>query len=118
MAAGQRAAAERQALNLTQEEIARRVSRLGYQISQTGIDKMEKRDTMRPKFAKELAEALGITEQWLLTGREPKHHDSDTRMDTIIRDARRLSADEQQNVYAQFRALLAVALQRDRDKIR
>lgn len=117
MTAGSRAAQERMSLNLTQDEIARRVTRLGYPITQTGIDKMEKRNTKRPKFAKELSEALGVTEQWLLTGKEPKHHDADTRMDALIRDARRLSPEEQHNIFAQFRALLEVAIQKDKGKL-
>lgn len=38
---------------------------------QTAVDKIEKRDTQRPRFLKEIAIALGVTEDWLLYGRQP-----------------------------------------------
>lgn len=73
MNAGYRVAQERGALGLGQRELAEKVTRLGYPISQTGIDKIEKRDTKRPKCVSELSRALNVTDRWLLTGREPKH---------------------------------------------
>lgn len=114
MSAGSRAAQERINLGLTQEQVARAVSRLGYQISQTGIDKMEKRDTTRPRFAKELAEALGVTEDWLLTGRGPKHQESHVEIDGLLREARTLPPEDQALIFAQFRALLDVAMKRNK----
>lgn len=59
-------------MGLSQEELAQRVRRQGGEIHQTGIDKIEKRDTSRPRYLKEIAIGLGVTEDWLLTGKEPK----------------------------------------------
>lgn len=72
MGAGTRVASEREALGWSQQKLATAVTRLGYKISQTGIDKIEKRDTLRPKCLKELSIALNVNEDWLLKGREPK----------------------------------------------
>ena len=71
MGTGSRIERRRAELSLSQEEVAQRVRRLGGEIHQTGIDKIEKRDTQRPRFLKEIAVALGVTEEWLLTGRLP-----------------------------------------------
>lgn len=71
MGTGSRIERRRLELKLSQEQVAQRVRRLGGEIHQTGIDKIEKRDTKRPRFLKEIAIALGVTEDWLLTGKEP-----------------------------------------------
>jgi SOS-response transcriptional repressor LexA len=71
MGTGSRIELRRNELKLSQEEVASRVRRLGGEIHQTGIDKIEKRDTRRPRFLKEIAIALGVTEDWLLSGRGP-----------------------------------------------
>lgn len=112
MPAGARVAEERQRLDLSQAELAVRVSRLGYKISQTGIDKIEKRDTTRPKCLRELAVALNVTQEWLLTGSEPKHPGAETALDDIRKDARQLDPEEQEILFSQFRSLLDIALKR------
>lgn len=71
MGTGSRIEQRRSQLGLSQEEVAQRVRRLGGEIHQTGIDKIEKRDTQRPRYLKEIAIALGVNEDWLLLGREP-----------------------------------------------
>ena len=58
---------------MTQEDLASRVRKLGGNISQTGIDKTEKRDAKRPRYSAEIAQALNVSERWLLTGQGPKH---------------------------------------------
>lgn len=113
MATGFRVAEERERLGLSQQELASRVSRLGYKITQTGIDKIEKRDTQRPKCLKELAVALNVTQEWLLTGIEPKQPSPDYRIDEIKRELRQLDATEQEILFAQFRSLLDIALRKD-----
>jgi SOS-response transcriptional repressor LexA len=72
MNAGDRIAEERVAQGVSQQELADRVSRLGGKITQTGIDKMEKRGTERPRYARELAIALNVMQDWILTGKGPK----------------------------------------------
>lgn len=118
MAAGSRIAEERAQLGLSQQELADRVSRLGYKITQTGIDKIEKRDTARPKCLKELAIALNVTQEWLLTGHEPKHALTDSDFDNLRKDARMLSPAEQETLLTQFRSLLDIALKKERKTIR
>lgn len=76
MGTGSRIERRRAELGLSQEEVAQRVRRLGGEIHQTGIDKIEKRDTQRPRFLKEIAIALEVNEDWLLSGREPMERPS------------------------------------------
>ena len=118
MAAGSRVAQERMRLDLSQQQLADRVTRFGYKITQTGIDKIEKRDTARPKCLKELAIALGVTQEWLLTGQEPKKAVSDQEFEELRKDARKLPPDEQETLLAQFRSLLDIALRKERRSIR
>lgn len=118
MSAGSRVAEERLALGMSQQELASRVTKLGYKISQTGIDKIEKRDTQRPKCLKELASALNVSEQWLLSGQGPKQIVHSDQLSTLTKDIRQLSVTEQNEVLAQFRALLDVALRKERKNIK
>ena len=69
---GSRVFAERTAQKQSQQWLADRVTRLGYKISQSGIDRIEKRDSERPRCMPELAKALGVNEPWLLTGKGAK----------------------------------------------
>lgn len=73
MHAGERIAQERIAQGISQQELADKVKRLGGQISQTGIDKMEKRGTKRPRYAREIAMVLKVMQDWLVTGKAPKY---------------------------------------------
>ena len=75
MNVGGRIEQERKAQGLTQEDIASRVRRMGVKLHQTAVDKMEKRDAKRPRYIREIAAALGITEDWLITGKGPKYRD-------------------------------------------
>jgi SOS-response transcriptional repressor LexA len=76
MNAGDRIAAERASQNMSQQELSDRVNRLGGKISQTGIDKMEKRGSERPRYIREIAIALNVSQEWLLTGKGSKHKQS------------------------------------------
>jgi transcriptional regulator with XRE-family HTH domain len=112
MSAGFRVAMQRELLGMSQQDVATKVTRLGYKITQTGIDKIEKRDTARPKCLKELAAALNVTQEWLLTGTEPRHQPTDSDLDDIRRDVRRLAPEEQEYLLAQFRSLLETAMKK------
>jgi len=118
MATGARVAEERARLDLSQQQLADRVTRLGYKITQTGINKIEKRDTDRPKCLKELAIALNVTQEWLLTGQEPRHATPDADFEELRKDARKLSPSEQETLMAQFRSLLDIALKKERKTLR
>lgn len=113
MGAGARVADERERLGMSQQELATRVTRLGYKISQTGIDKIEKRDTQRPKCLKELSLALNVTQEWLLTGIEPRTQSHDFILEEMQKDIRQLDVAEQETLFAQFRSLLDIALRKD-----
>lgn len=52
-----------------QKDLAEAVKRAGFPITQQGIDRIEKRNTARPRCLPELAKALDVSEHWLLTGR-------------------------------------------------
>ena len=53
--------AARETKGWSQRELAEAVTALGYKITQTGIDKIEKRNTARPKCYPELVEVLGLS---------------------------------------------------------
>lgn len=72
MGTGMRIEQRRRELGMTQIELAQGVTRLGGTITQTGIDKIEKRDTARPRYLREIAVILGVMQEWLETGRPPK----------------------------------------------
>lgn len=72
MAAGSRIREEREAQNMTQQALADKVTRLKYKITQSGIDRIEARDSKRPRCLPEIARALGVAELWLREGKGPK----------------------------------------------
>lgn len=69
---GGRVEQERNERGWSQTELAHRVRQLGGSVTQTGIDKLEKRDAKNPKIAAELAAVLSVSERWLRSGKGPK----------------------------------------------
>lgn len=69
---GERVAAERKTLGMTQGQLAERVTREGYKISQGGIAQIERRGDTEPKSIVHLARALGVFPSWLQTGKGMK----------------------------------------------
>jgi phage repressor protein C with HTH and peptisase S24 domain len=81
---GDRVKAEREALGWSQAELGRRVVRAGYpSMSQVGIQKIESGDTKQPKCMTELAIALGLSANWLKTGRGDKKPNSQPTAETV-----------------------------------
>ena len=70
---GERVKAEREARGWSQAELARRVTRAGYTITQGGIAQIERRGNTEPKSIVQLAQALGLSVHWLQTHRGDKH---------------------------------------------
>lgn len=71
---GERVAAERERQNLTQADLAYKVTRLGFSMGQSAIYQIEKRGQSNPRSIVQLAQALGVAVRWLQTGegeREP-----------------------------------------------
>ena len=60
---GERVKAERRAKGWSQAELARRVTRAGYSITQGGIAQIERRGETEPKSIVQLAQALGLSVQ-------------------------------------------------------
>ena len=69
---GERVKAERRAKGWTQVELAQRVTRAGYRISQGGIAQIERRGETEPKSIVQLAQALGVAVNWLQSNRGDK----------------------------------------------
>jgi len=70
---GDRVKGEREARGWSQAELARRVTHAGYSITQGGIAQIERRGDTEPKSIVQLAEALGVSVNWLQTNRGDKH---------------------------------------------
>lgn len=76
MTIGRRTKEERKRLGLSQAELA---SRVGGGVKQPHIQQLEKGKTLQPRYLTGLARALGVTREWLESGREPKHPQSTTK---------------------------------------
>ena len=62
---GERVKTERRAKGWSQAELAQRVTKAGYQITQGGIAQIERRGETEPKSIVQLAQALGVSVTWL-----------------------------------------------------
>jgi phage repressor protein C with HTH and peptisase S24 domain len=69
---GDRVREERKAKGWSQAELARRVSKAGYSITQGGIAQIERRGDTEPKSIVQLAQALGLSVNWLQSTRGDK----------------------------------------------
>ena len=69
---GERVKSEREAKGWSQAELARRVTRAGYSITQGGIAQIERRGDTEPKSIVQLAQALGVSVTWLQSNRGDK----------------------------------------------
>ncbi|WP_422001717.1 XRE family transcriptional regulator [Reyranella sp.] len=69
---GERVKGEREAHGWSQAELARRVTRVGYPITQGGIAQIERRGETAPKSIVQLAQALGVSVTWLQSNRGDK----------------------------------------------
>jgi transcriptional regulator with XRE-family HTH domain len=62
---GERVRNERKIRGWTQAELARRITRAGYRITQPGVCQIERRGNTSPKSIVQLAEALQVSLAWL-----------------------------------------------------
>ena len=69
---GERVKVERKAKGWSQAELAKRVTRAGYSITQGGIAQIERRGDTEPKSIVQLAQALGLSVNWLQSIRGDK----------------------------------------------
>ena len=65
---GERVKTDRRSKGWTQVELAQRVTRAGYRMSQGGIAQIERRGETEPKSIVQLAQALGVSVTWLQSG--------------------------------------------------
>lgn len=70
---GERIEQELQAQGIGHKELAVRVKKFGFDIVPDTISKIVARGTKRPHGAREIALALNLELEWLLTGRGPKY---------------------------------------------
>ena len=70
---GDRVKAERETKGWSQAELARRVTHAGYTITQGGIAQIERRGDTEPKSIVQLAQALGVSVNWLQTNRGERY---------------------------------------------
>lgn len=68
MSVGERCKTARKQLNLSQQDLADAVSRLGFKIGQSAIGNLESGKTKNPLFLHELAQALNVSTEWLRYG--------------------------------------------------
>src|SRR5262245_23163469 len=69
---GERVKTERESKGWSQAELARRVTRAGYSITQGGIAQIERRGDTEPKSIVQLAQALQLSVTWLQSNRGDK----------------------------------------------
>lgn len=106
MKAGFRIAQERLAQDLSQQTLADMVNRLGGKITQTGIDKIEKRDTARPRYIKEIAMALGLNDEYLLSGKLPKSRNLAPDLQALLSEMMNSDQDDQARMMIVLQAQL------------
>lgn len=112
MNAGGRIAQERIEQGLTQQQLADLVKARGGEISQTGIDKIEKRDSKRPRYIREIALALNVTEEWLIHGKLPKYRNMESDVRLIMAQIKELPEQDQSMIMASLKAQIDVARKR------
>lgn len=77
MTVGERCRSAREKAKLSQQGLADAVTRLGFKIGQSAIGNLEAGKTKDPRFVHELAQALGVTAEWLRYGRSAGEEGSD-----------------------------------------
>lgn len=112
MNAGGRIAQERGEQGLTQQQLADLVVARGGTISQTGIDKIEKRDSERPRYIREIALSLNVTEEWLIHGKQPRYRNMESEVKTLMTEIRELPEQDQTMILASLRAQIEVVKKR------
>jgi len=113
MALGKRVHQRRKELGLTQEQLAEAIGK-----SQSVIQSLESRDSKKSAHAEALARALGVTLEWLTTGKGPMHADADHALNAKLSDeARYLELAQQiERLPPETRAVLMISLGRDPDE--
>lgn len=116
MAAGNRVKFERINRKWSQQQLADELTRMGYEMSQSGVARLEDRDVKRPKCTRELCALFDITETWLLTGRGEKHPQPvDRQIERLVSDLKRLSVKDQEIIIAGTRTQVDVALRNQKE---
>ena len=98
---GERVEAERLARNWTQQKLADEVKRHGGSISQSSVDKLEKRRSKKSTSSVYLARALGINHDWLITGKGPR-----AGLSSVDAKLQLLPQDDIDDLYDDFAAII------------
>lgn len=98
---GERIEEERNARNWSGQRLANEVVRLGGKITQSGIDRLEKRSSRMSSQSVYIARALGVNHDWLLTGKGPK-----SGLPSLDEKLQLLPQDDFDELYDDFTAVI------------
>lgn len=106
---GERIEEERRSRGWSQQRLVDRVRAEGGKLTQSGLDKLEKRSSQMSKASTYIARALGVNHDWLLTGKGPKEplRSLDAKLEL-------LPADEMEEVYDDLSAIIERRLEKHR----
>ena len=104
---GERIEQERVRLGWSQQQLADRVRDAGGKITQSGIDRLEKRGSSKSASSVYIAKALGVNHDWLTSGKGAR----DT-LRSIDRKMELLSPDDFDDLYEDFEAIIDSRLER------
>lgn len=104
---GDRIEAERRQRGWSQQQLVDRVRALGGKLSQSGLDKLEKRGSTKSSASIHIARALGVNHDWLVTGKGAKE-----QLRSIDRQLELLPQDDFDDLYDDFTAIIEKRLEK------
>jgi transcriptional regulator with XRE-family HTH domain len=104
---GDRIEHERRERGWSQQQLVNRIKAAGGKISQSGLDKLEKRSSSMSTQSMYIARALGVNHDWLLTGKGPKEE-----LKSIDRKLELLPQDDFDDLYDDFSAIIDKRLEK------
>lgn len=98
---GERIEAERRARGWSQQQLVDKVRAAGGSISQSGLDKLEKRGSNKSNASTHIARALGVNHDWLITGKGTRE-----ALRSIDQKLELLPQDDFDDLYDDFSAII------------
>ena len=101
---GQRIRERRIALRIKQYELARLAG-----MAQSSLSELERGDTYMPSAEAllRLSKVLGVTQAWIVTGREGELETLDKEEEKLFGDLRKLTAEQKAAVYSLVRTMVS-----------
>lgn len=94
---GERIEAERKTRGWSQQRLADEVKKLGGTLSQSAVDKLEKRSSRKSAQALYIARALEVNHDWLISGKGPR-----TGLPSLDKKMQLLPQDDFDDLYDDF----------------